>query len=235
MQKSKSLLGVFTLSAIVALSGCKAMSSSSSSSLQGEEIEFFSSSGAGACAIGAVGGAILGVGGALLSGADTGTVVAVGVGAAAAGCGAAMGADYYLEKQRKTYSNKESRLKSYIADTRKNSQMVERATNKARNQLAKNNQLMADLNRQLKSGKIQKAEAEKQLARVDEDLKVARNTLEGMKQREKTLRDVARQEKASGVKVGKFEAEIASLNKKIAAYEKIVLAYAKQRSAIQVG
>lgn len=234
MQKSKSFLTILALSSAVALSGCQNMGSSSSTLAQGEEVEFFSSSGWGACAVGGAVGAVGGTAIALMSGADAGTAAAVGVGSAVVGCGVAMGADYYLEKQRSAYAKKEDRLKAYIDETRKNSQMVERATNKAKGQLAKNNQLMANLNKQLKAGQIQKAEAQKQLAQVDADLNAAKSTLEGMKKREQTLRDVARKEKASGLKVGKFEAEIASLNKKIAAYEKIVQASSKQRSAIQV-
>lgn len=234
MKKSNSLLGICTLSAAVALTGCKSMSSSSSSLSQGDEVQFFSSSGWGACAIGAAGGAVLGGVGALLSGADAGTATAVGVGAAVVGCGAAMGADYYLEKQRKAYAKKEDRLKSYLSEVRKNSQMVERATVKVKNQLARNNQLIQNLDRQLKNGQIQKADAQKQLAKVDADLKSAEDLLEGMRKREKTLREVAQKEKAGGMKVNQLDAEIARLNKKITAYERIVQASSKQRSAIQV-
>ncbi|WP_075552895.1 hypothetical protein, partial [Pasteurella multocida] len=159
----------------------------------------------------------------------------VGVAGAAAGCGALMGTNYYLEKQRKAYAKKEDRLNAYIAETRKNSDMVRKATAKAKTQLDRNNKTLVNLNKQLKSGAIQQADAKKQLAQIDADIKAAQNNLASMKKRAQTLREVASKEKSSGLNVSRFEAEIASLNKQIATYERLVDASSKQRSAIQIG
>ncbi|NAT89431.1 hypothetical protein EGB40_08905 [Pasteurella multocida] len=238
-QSRKSILGVLTLSTAVVLAGCQNTGGSyfgSQSSLStGEEAEFFSDSGWNACAWGAAGGAVLGAGVALLSGKDAGTAAAVGVAGAAAGCGALMGTNYYLEKQRKAYAKKEDRLNAYIAETRKNSGMVRKATAKAKTQLDRNNKTLVNLNKQLKSGAIQQADAKKQLAQIDADIKAAQNNLASMKKRAQTLREVASKEKSSGLNVSRFEAEIASLNKQIATYERLVDASSKQRSAIQIG
>ncbi|HDR1343886.1 TPA: hypothetical protein QB387_000111 [Pasteurella multocida] len=238
-QSRKSILGVLTLSTAVVLAGCQNTGGSyfgSQSSLSnGEEAEFFSDSGWNACAWGAAGGAVLGAGVALLSGKDAGTAAAVGVAGAAAGCGALMGTNYYLEKQRKAYAKKEDRLNAYIAETRKNSDMVRKATAKAKTQLDRNNKTLVNLNKQLKSGAIQQADAKKQLAQIDADIKAAQNNLASMKKRAQTLREVASKEKSSGLNVSRFEAEIASLNKQIATYERLVDSSSKQRSAIQIG
>ncbi|NNH90327.1 hypothetical protein [Pasteurella multocida] len=238
-QSRKSILGVLTLSTAVVLAGCQNTGGSyfgSQISLStGEEAEFFSDSGWNACAWGAAGGAVLGAGVALLSGKDAGTAAAVGVAGAAAGCGALMGTNYYLEKQRKAYAKKEDRLNAYIAETRKNSDMVRKATAKAKTQLDRNNKTLVNLNKQLKSGAIQQADAKKQLAQIDADIKAAQNNLASMKKRAQTLREVASKEKSSGFNVSRFEAEIASLNKQIATYERLVDASSKQRSAIQIG
>ncbi|HDR1337593.1 TPA: hypothetical protein QB393_000128 [Pasteurella multocida] len=238
-QSRKSILGVLTLSTAVVLAGCQNSGGSyfgSQSSLStGEEAEFFSDSGWNACAWGAAGGAVLGAGVALLSGKDAGTAAAVGVAGAAAGCGALMGTNYYLEKQRKAYAKKEDRLNAYIAETRKNSDMVRKATAKAKTQLDRNNKTLVNLNKQLKLGAIQQADAKKQLAQIDADIKAAQNNLASMKKRAQTLREVASKEKSSGLNVSRFEAEIASLNKQIATYERLVDASSKQRSAIQIG
>ncbi|HDR0995384.1 hypothetical protein M8848_07100 [Pasteurella multocida] len=238
-QSRKSILGVLTLSTAVVLAGCQNTGGSyfgSQSSLStGEEAEFFSDSGWNACAWGAAGGAVLGAGVALLSGKDAGTAAAVGVAGAAAGCGALMGTNYYLEKQRKAYAKKEDRLNAYIAETRQNSDMVRKATAKAKTQLDRNNKTLVNLNKQLKSGAIQQADAKKQLAQIDADIKAAQNNLASMKKRAQTLREVASKEKSSGLNVSRFEAEIASLNKQIATYERLVDASSKQRSAIQIG
>lgn len=238
-QSRKSILSVLTLSTAVVLAGCQNMGGSyfgSKSSLStGEEAEFFSDSGWNACAWGAAGGAVLGAGAALLSGKDAGTATAVGAAGAAVGCGALMGTNYYLEKQRKAYAKKEDRLNAYIAETRKNSDMVKKATAKAKTQLDRNNKTLVNLNKQLKSGAIQQADAKKQLAQIDADIKAAQNNLASMKKRAQTLREVASKEKSSGLNVSRFEAEIASLNKQIATYERLVDASSKQRSAIQIG
>ncbi|OBW91064.1 membrane protein [Gallibacterium genomosp. 3] len=238
VKSTPSLLSVLALSTTLILTGCQnvgSTSSSRSSLSSGEEAQFFSESGLGACAWGAAGGAVLGAGAALLAGKDAGTATVAGVAGAAVGCGALMGTNYYLEKQRKSYAKTEDRLNSYIAETRKNSEMVRRATAKAKGQLTQNNRLLANMNKQLKSGAIQKAEAQKQLAQIDADINAAKNNLASMKKRAQTLREVASKEKASGMKVGKFEAEIANLNKQIAAYERLVDASTKQRSAIRLG
>ncbi|HDX1178241.1 hypothetical protein RF161_02395 [Pasteurella multocida] len=238
-QSRKSILGVLTLSTAVVLAGCQNTGGSyfgSKSSLStGEEAEFFSDSGWNACAWGAAGGAVLGAGVALLSGKDAGTATAAGAAGAAVGCGALMGTNYYLEKQRKAYAKKEDRLNAYIAETRKNSDMVKKATAKAKAQLDRNNKTLVNLNKQLKSGAIQQADAKKQLAQIDADIKAAQNNLASMKKRAQTLREVASKEKSSGLNVSRFEAEIASLNKQIATYERLVDASSKQRSAIQIG
>ncbi|GJH43361.1 hypothetical protein [Pasteurella canis] len=238
-KSSKSIFSVLTLSAAIALSGCQNVGSSyfgSKSSLStGEEAEFFSDSGLSACAWGAAGGAVLGAGTALLAGKSASTATVAGVAGAAVGCGALMGTNYYLEQQRKAYAKKEDRLNSYIAETRKNSDMVRKATAKAKTQLDKNNRALANLNKQLKSGALQKADAQKQLAQIDADISAAQSNLASMKKRAQTLREVASKEKSNGLNVGRFETEIASLNKQIAAYERLVDASSKQRSAIQIG
>ena len=94
-----------------------------------------------------------------MTGGDTESTVAGAAIGGAAGCAAGMSANYYLEKQRKTYVKKEDRLNAYIADVRQNSQMVQKSTAKLNAATAKNNQLIAKVNSQLKSGTIQKAES----------------------------------------------------------------------------
>ncbi|MGX2969323.1 hypothetical protein [Ursidibacter sp. B-7004-1] len=234
--KLKQTFGILTLSSAIALSGCSNMPGSSSSSLSGgDDAEFFSSSGWGSCAIGALGGAILGAGGTLLAGGSTESAIIGGVAGGLAGCGAAMTADYYLEKQRKTYARKEDRLNAYIADIRKNSQMVAKSTAKLQSQTNKNNSLIKTLNAQLKAGTIKREDAKKQLAQIDKDIEAAQNRLKGMKSNFAVLNGAAKEEKKAGTRSKALDRDIAQLNKQIATYEKILNAQVKQRSAIQVG
>ena len=214
LMKLKKTFGVLILSSSLALAGCAGTGSSSSSLDSGDDAKFFSSSGWGSCAWGAAGGAAIG---------------------GAAGCAAGMSANYYLEKQRKTYVKKEDRLNAYIADVRQNSQMVQKSTAKLNAATAKNNQLIAKVNSQLKSGTIQKAEAKQQLAQVDADIKAAQERLSVMKSNLNMLSDTAKAERSSGASSKRLDQEISQLRKQVSTYEQALQAQVKQRSAIQVG
>ena len=146
-----------------------------------------------------------------------------------------MSANYYLEKQRKTYVKKEDRLNAYIADVRQNSQMVQKSTAKLNAATAKNNQLIAKVNSQLKAGTIQKAEAKQQLAQVDADIKAAKERLSVMKSNLNMLSDTANAERSSGASSKRLDQEISQLRKQVSTYEQALQAQVKQRSAIQVG
>ena len=232
LMKLKKTFGVLMLSSSLALAGCAGTGSSSSSLDSGDDAKFFSSSGWGSCAWGAAGGAALGALTGLLTGGDTESTVAGAAIGGAAGCAAGMSANYYLEKQRKTYVKKEDRLNAYIADVRQNSQMVQKSTAKLNAATAKNNQLIAKVNSQLKSGTIQKAEAKQQLAQVDADIK---ERLSVMKSNLNMLSDTANAERSSGASSKRLDQEISQLRKQVSTYEQALQAQVKQRSAIQVG
>jgi outer membrane lipoprotein SlyB len=235
LMKLKKTFGVLMLSSSLALAGCAGTGSSSSSLDSGDDAKFFSSSGWGSCAWGAAGGAALGALTGLLTGGDTESTVAGAAIGGAAGCAAGMSANYYLEKQRKTYVKKEDRLNAYIADVRQNSQMVQKSTEKLNAATAKNNQLIAKVNSQLKSGTIQKAEAKQQLAQVDADIKAAKERLSVMKSNLNMLSDTAKAERSSGASSKRLDQEISQLRKQVSTYEQALQAQVKQRSAIQVG
>ena len=235
LMKLKKTFGVLMLSSSLALAGCAGTGSSSSSLDSGDDAKFFSSSGWGSCAWGAAGGAALGALTGLLTGGDTESTVAGAAIGGAAGCAAGMTANYYLEKQRKTYVKKEDRLNAYIADVRQNSQMVQKSTAKLNAATAKNNQLIAKVNSQLKAGTIQKAEAKQQLAQVDADIKAAKERLSVMKSNLNMLSDTAKAERSSGASSKRLDQEISQLRKQVSTYEQALQAQVKQRSAIQVG
>lgn len=232
----KKALGVFSLSATLVLSGCASGSfgSAKSSLDSGDDAQFFSSSGWGACGVGALTGAL---GGALAGqaiGKDTTSTVAGAAIGAVAGCGVGMGANYYLEKQRTQYAKKEDRLKAYIADVQQNSEMVSKATAKLNSVTTKNKALMAQLNAQLKSGAIKQADAKKQLAQVDADIKAGNERLAKMKENLQQFQNAAKQDNF-GTKGKALDRDITKLSKQIQAYEGALNAQAKQRSALQVG
>ncbi|EJS86360.1 hypothetical protein AAUPMB_18356 [Pasteurella multocida subsp. multocida str. Anand1_buffalo] len=62
-------------------------------------------------------------------------------------------------------------MNAYIAETRKNSDMVRKATAKAKTQLDRNNKTLVNLNKQLKSGAIQQADAKNNLHKLMRILK----------------------------------------------------------------
>lgn len=234
----KSFLGVLTLSASLVLAGCQTTGGSlfggSNSNVdpqltQGRQAEFFSKSGWQACAIGA--GA--GIAGCLLS--NAGNKVACSAIVAVAACGVLMGTNYYLEQQRKTYSDKEERLNAYIDAVRKDTEEVKILSDSAKRVLTKNAQTLKSLDAKLKSGKIAKTAAEQQLAEVDANIKYLNDKLVKMKETEKNWREVSAQEKSGGMKVKKLDTQIKALNKQINVLERQVATVSKQRTAIKLG
>ena len=183
-QSKKSIVGVLTLSATLALAGCESMSNLGSSNVDnrltsGNQAEFFSKSGLTACAAGAAAG----VGACLLSGTDNAALCSAV--AAVAGCGILMGGNYYLEQQRTSYANKEERLNAYLKDLNKNTQEARTLANSVKTVLTQNQQTLANLNRKLKDNSIQKDEAKRQLKEIDGNIAYLNEKLKKMKENER--------------------------------------------------
>ena len=83
--------------------------------------------------------------------------------------------------------------------------------------------------------KVQKAQAQQQLAEIDANTKYLQKTLADLKSREPQWREVAASESASGARVDTLNAEINTMQKQIASLESEIDSLFQQRSAIKIG
>ncbi|WP_439242919.1 hypothetical protein [Lonepinella sp. BR2474] len=217
----------------LALAGCQAGGASSESELEqaygknGGDTSFFSNSTVQACAVGALGGAVVGA----LACLNKNPAVCAAIGAVA-GCGVGAGADKYFEVQKEQYKNKEDRINADIADVRKDTQQVQKLTAATKSVLSRNNQELAQLKKDLKNNKIKQADAQQQLAKIDANIAYAKKQLSGMQNKQQQWEELAKKEKMEGAKTAKLDAEIKKLQKDIKSYETLIASTSTQRSAL---
>lgn len=237
-QSKTALALALGLSASIALTGCQNMGGSSSNAdprlNSGHQAEFFSQSGLTSCAygglIGALGGAAIGA-----ATGDHKTAIAGAAIGAAAGCGVGMGTNYYLEKQRAAYANKEDRLNAEIQQVQQANQASTETINAARTVLAQDKQTLAKLNSQIKNKTIEKGQAQKELAKVDANLNTLNDRLKTLKSARDNFTASSQELKSKGANVSKYNAQINQLNKQINELEGLVASTNSQRTAIKLG
>ncbi len=239
--KSKlSGIKVILLSSAILMSGCKTLDgglnngAADSRLNQGHSAGLFSDSGWSACAKGALGGAVTGALVGLINGNSDRVVKGALIGGVS-GCAILMGTNYYLEQQRAKYASKESRLRAYIADVRKDTKSIDSVTRRAQVVIRDNQRTLKNLNSQLKSGKIQESAAKAELSKIDANIALLNDKLAKMKKVHNTYSAVARTEKQRGLRVGSLDHKIRAMNSKISKLESMVQRLSSQRSAIRVG
>lgn len=192
---------------------------------------FFSKSGWQACA----GGAVVGVLACQLANPDKkGECMAA---AAVVGCGAGMGANYYLDQRRSQYANAEQRLDVAIADVRKDNRELQDLTRTARTVIADDRQSIAMIQRDIAAKRVQRAHAQQRLAKVDANLGFLRDKLANARTRQQEWRKVAAAERgsASAARLDTLNAEINSMQRQISSLEAEIDQLYRQRSAIRLG
>lgn len=236
--KHKSL-GAVLIGALI-LSGC----ASTGSSLLGDafvsadprltqtsDAEFFSKSGYQACAAGALTGVLA----CTLSNSSNKAVCAIAAGIAT--CGVAMGANYYLDQRRSEYANSAERLKVMSDDVREDTRKVQERTQTALQVIADDQKSLARIQQEMKRQDMDKAAAQKDLARIDKNLKVMRKDLDNMNNKVAQYREVSESEHAAGNKSAssKLDTEIKKMNSQVASLQSEVDRLFEQRSAITLG
>jgi hypothetical protein len=195
---------------------------------QSDEARFFSKSGWQACLIAAGGGALA----CQLSNASNKDSCMLK--AAVVACGVAMGANYYLDQRRADFSNREQRLDVMINDVREDNRRLASLNQTARTVIAEDRSQLEQLQRDIATNKVQKAEAAQQLASIDANTQYLRKTLADLKAREKQWTEVAASERANGARVDSLDAEISRMRQQIASLESEIDTLFQQRSAIKV-
>ncbi len=175
-----------------------------------QDAEFFSQSGIIACMVagGVTGGTVF----ILAKGKDRywkAVIAAVGA------CGVAVGANYYLEVQRKQHANNEDRLNATIADVHKENVRLKSLITNTRKVVADDKSKIDRIDASYKKKAISLDQARKQMAGVDDNRVFLREMLEKLKRREANWKEVAEQEHSNVGSTASLDREIASLQKQI--------------------
>jgi outer membrane murein-binding lipoprotein Lpp len=233
------------VSAVLFISGCANTGSSLLSNAKpdprltsGEQAQFFTSSGAQGCGVGALAGAGLGA----LVGALTGDGKKALVGAAvggAAGCAVGATANYYLDGLQKDYATTSARLQAMDTDISKDTAAVEKTTIAMKQVIGENQAALTQMSIQKDKAGFDKAAAKKQLAQIDANISVMKDKIKVMKEKD-TAYKVALQaqktdDKADKAKLDKLNTEYTRLNGEISALENEANGLFNQRQAISLG
>ena len=193
-----------------------------------DDVGFFSKSGITACAGGAAIGALSC---ALSNSSNKGLCMAA---AAIAGCGLGIGANAYLDSQRKQYSNTEQRLNAMIADITKENNRLQSASNTAKSVITDNKRTLTRINQDIKNNTLNKSNAEQELKSIDANINSLNTTLLDIKKREKAWVDISSQSKSEGIKTAQLDKEIKTMRSQIDSLQEELDSLYSQRSAIRL-
>lgn len=191
--------------------------------------KFFSKSGFQACA----GGALLGLVACQASNSsDKGACM---IAAAVAGCGAGMGANYYLDSQRAKYANAEERLNAAIADVQKDNQQLQMLSDTARSVIDDDKRKLAQIQRDIASNTLKRDQARKDIASIDANTAYLQKSLADVRKKKEEWQKVALAERNSGARVDALNAEINRMQQQIVSLESEIDQLYRQRSSIHLG
>jgi septal ring factor EnvC (AmiA/AmiB activator) len=193
-----------------------------------QDIEFFNKSGIMACA----GGAVLG---ALACAASNSSHKAVCmIAAAVAGCGIGVGANAYLDNQRKKYATEEEQLNASIKDVQAENNRIQNASEVAKSVIASDKETLAKIEKAMASDAVKKEELQKQIKGVDANIAYLRNIISDMKKHEKQWQEVSTVISQSGSNTKKLDTEIAQMRDKIGSLQWELDSLYDQRTALKV-
>lgn len=191
--------------------------------------KFFSKSGLQACA----GGALVGV--LACSASNTSDMGTCMVAAAVAGCGAGMGANYYLDSQRAKYANAEERLNVAIADVRKDNEQLQMLSATARDVISDDRRKLEQIKRDIASNNLRQEQARKDIAGIDANTAYLQKSLADVRNKQEEWRKIAAAERSSGARVDALDGEINRMQQQIVSLESEIDQLYQQRSSIQLG
>jgi len=244
MNKSKytlhrSVLGSLMLSVAI-ISGCASTQSGLLSKNGGtvdprltesNDAKFFSRSGYQACAVGALGGVLA----CALSSSRNKATCAVAAGIAA--CGVAMGANYYLDQRRSQYANTTDRLNAITGDVQQDTENLITRSDTVRAVIKDDQQKLDGIKTDMKTARLNQAQAQKDLSSVDLNIAKMREELARMRDKVQQYEKVAQTERSNaGSKQTKdLDAAIEKMNKRVAMLEQEIDGLYDQRTAITLG
>lgn len=230
----KALRTAMVAGLIVILAGCQSTGSGGGGGVDprlanNQDVEFFNKSGWQACA----GGAALG---ALACAVSNSSNKAVCMAAAAiAGCGVGMGANAYLDNQRKKYASQELQLDAMIKDVESENARIQNATNVAKSVIASDKQTLASIEKEMAANTVKKEAVQKKIKGVDANIAYLRNTITDMKKHEKQWQDVSANMNKTGSDTENLDSKIALMHDKIGSLQGELDSLYTQRTALKVG
>ncbi|MEI9748816.1 hypothetical protein [Moellerella wisconsensis] len=227
----KQLLIVLGLGMILTLAGCQNVSNNKDVDpriANNESIEFFSKSGITACAAGAATGALA----CLVANANNKPLCIAA--AAIAGCGIGIGTNAYLDNNRKKYATKELQLNAMTADMQKENANIQNASKAAKSVIADDKVKLAQIDKDMKAKRLNKAAAEKELKGIDANIAALRSNLADMKKHEKNWKDISAQSRQDGIKTAQLDKQISDMSKQVRSLEQELDSLYGQRTAIKL-
>lgn len=223
--KPRALSGA--IASLALLAGCATTNPNVDSRLS-SNTKFFQNSTADACAKGAAAGAlgVLAVDQVRIwTGNDDAKEMttkdrmersAVG---AVAGCALGAGADYYLKNKQEQHADEQERLQVIQAEVQAENQRLTNLVDVSKVVIAEDKAEIDRLAELVRQNELTIAEARAQLVTVDANKEELRSTIAALEERKQNWTDVAALEKEQGSDTRALDAEITSMETKVAALQ----------------
>ena len=200
----------------------------------GRQARFFGKSGLASC----IGAGVLGAGLGYLIGknsSDSGNGgTGAGIGAVGA-CVAAMSVNYYLETQRVNYANNEERLEAEIAQINESNAALQETIKATKQVLKDNRKTLNNLNKQIAAKNVNKAQAQKDLDKIDSNIKTLKDRNNQIGKVIDNHSASAQYLKSNGVNTRTYENKIKQLKREKQELENYIGDLSNQRNAIKLG
>ncbi|WP_338803477.1 hypothetical protein WDV76_15275 [Xenorhabdus griffiniae] len=230
----KSIRSMVSICMIFFLAGCQTLQSPFAQSggvdsrlTQSKDVEFFNKSGWQACIAGAATGALA----CALASDHKAICIAA---AAILGCGVGVGANAYLDNQRKQYATKEQLLVASINDVKAENKRIQNVTATAKEVIAADKRTLANLKKNIVAKTVKRDQMQKELAGLDANIAYLRNTIKEMKAHEKQWNEVSSLMVKDKIRTKDLDNQIVQMRKNIGTLQQELDSLYEQRTAIKV-
>lgn len=161
------------------------------------------------CIAGAAAGALVGM---LVRGDNRSKNVLIG---AAAGCGAGLAANAYIQSKRQQFSNNEDRINAIIADVRADNERLAGLITTTESVIAADRNKIAKVDAAYESKGISLQQARSQLASVRANRDHLQGTVKNLQENTDRWEEIAALEQSTGANTAELDAEISRMESKV--------------------
>ncbi|OTA20366.1 Chromosome partition protein Smc [Xenorhabdus beddingii] len=194
---------------------------------QDQDVEFFNKSGWQACIAGAATGALA----CALASEHKAICIAA---AAVLGCGVGVGANAYLDSQRKKYGTREQLLVASINDVKAENQRIQNVTATAKQVIAEDKRTLAKIKKDIAMKTAKRGQMQKELQGLDANIAYLRSTLKEMKEHEQQWGEVSSLMAKDRVRTKDLDKQIVQMRRNIGSLQQELDSLYEQRTAIKV-